>query len=399
MSSGAQALLHPPHPAPAHDSDPRMGDSLPHPGMAQQRHVRARTAGSAGGGGGGGGSAHIDTNHYYGQYHGHPVDDLREIVAAQRAQGKNLVWLAGDSSLDNKYWFHEQHEAVNGYEELLSPPTMKADVTYWLNREAVARTGGDGAGAALAVINTAIEATALNDRACGRLLEQDQLIRDEIGPDDTLIVSIGGNDVALQPVICTVCAMCALVYTPMPAAALRCCACAAPLNLGPLNDLGCYGCGVPNCLTSVLCGWPLGFPYMVDLMKVRVGNYVRNLTSHRRPKRVIVCMIYHLDEQGSGSWADCALTALCYDCLPGRLQTGIEMAYVHGTQRIDIPGTETVAFPLFEVLDGKTTADYIQRVEPSPQGGRKMAQALMTAVLAPVGSGSVGGMRPATMDR
>merc|ERR1712087_216414 len=36
-------------------------------------------------------------------------------------------------------------------------------------------------------------------------------------------------------------------------------------------------------------------------------------------------------------------------------------------------GTEVVPFPLFVPLDGKTSADYVERVEPSAQGGRKMA--------------------------
>lgn len=52
-----------------------------------------------------------------------------------------------------------------------------------------------------------------------------------------------------------------------------------------------------------------------------------------------------------------------------------------GTSKIQIDGTEVVPFPLYQVLDGKTATDYLQRVEPSPSGGRKMAQALMRAVL------------------
>lgn len=126
----------------------------------------------------------------------------------------------------------------------------------------------------VAVVNTAIEATSLNDRACGRLLGQDQLIRDTIGPEDTLIVSVGGNDVALQPLLCTVGAMFAMVYFPFPACFMTNCAYARPPNLSGCLDCGCCGCGVPNCLSSLLCGWPLGFPYMVDLMKNRVQNYV-----------------------------------------------------------------------------------------------------------------------------
>jgi len=38
-------------------------------------------------------------------------------------------------------------------------------------------------------------------------------------------------------------------------------------------------------------------------------------------------------------------------------------------------------FALFEPLDGSRPADYVQRVEPSAQGGRRMASALMDAIL------------------
>ena len=51
------------------------------------------------------------------------------------------------------------------------------------------------------------------------------------------------------------------------------------------------------------------------------------------------------------------------------------------TRRIRLPGTEVIAFPLFEVLDGSDTRDYLQRVEPSPEGGAKMARALMDVVI------------------
>ena len=59
-----------------------------------------------------------------------------------------VVWLAGDSSLDNKHWFQppDKHrsinagigrsrpylaEACNGYERFLRPPVMVQDVAYW----------------------------------------------------------------------------------------------------------------------------------------------------------------------------------------------------------------------------------------------------------------------------
>lgn len=37
--------------------------------------------------------------------------------------------------------------------------------------------------------------------------------------------------------------------------------------------------------------------------------------------------------------------------------------------------------PLYEVLDGKDTKDYAERVEPSIQGGHKLAKALADAIL------------------
>ena len=43
----------------------------------------------------------------------------------------------------------------------------------------------------------------------------------------------------------------------------------------------------------------------------------------------------------------------------------------------DVDGVEVRPFPLFKVLDGKDTADYVQRVEPSVQGGRKIARAFL----------------------
>ena len=42
-----------------------------------------------------------------------------------------------------------------------------------------------------------------------------------------------------------------------------------------------------------------------------------------------------------------------------------------------LAGLDVVAFPLFEVLDGTNPSDYNQRVEPSVQGGEKMARAFL----------------------
>ena len=91
-------------------------------------------------------------------------------------------------------------------------------------------------------------------------------------------------------------------------------------------------------------------------------------------------MLYYLDEQQGGSWADQTLQALGYDRDPSTLQLLVRTLFQAIESRgFDLPGVE--AFPLFEVLDGKNTADYAHRVEPSMQGAQKMAVGLLRAAL------------------
>lgn len=315
----------------------------------------------------------VNSADYYATYHGHEPHFLEEVLQELRKDHSSVVYFAGDSSLDNKYWFGQWEHAVNGYERALQPPRMKADVCHWLNREFVRRGAKQ-----FCCINTSIEATSLNDRACGKLLPQDLFIQHTITEQDTLVVSVGGNDIALAPLLCTVVNLLTLVWCS-PQACIEHCACACPPNTH--MDAGCCGCGLPACLTATLCGWPLGMGYFVDMFKNRVQNYVERLVEHRKPKKVIVCMIYFLDEKSSGSWADAALKCMCYDRNPSKLQQTIRSMFRLATSKIHIEGTEVVAFPLFEVLDGKDTRDYCQRVEPSPVGGLKMAKALAEAIL------------------
>lgn len=56
---------------------------------------------------------------------------------------------------------------------------------------------------------------------------------------------------------------------------------------------------------------------------------------------------------------------------------------------IQIPGTEVVPVFLPNVLDGKNSADYIARVEPSSQGGRKMAEYLLDIIDGNTGYGTL----------
>ena len=52
------------------------------------------------------GSRKIKTFPFYGEWKGHPIPDLATFHSRTVAErpDKFIVWLAGDSSLDNKYW-------------------------------------------------------------------------------------------------------------------------------------------------------------------------------------------------------------------------------------------------------------------------------------------------------
>jgi len=315
----------------------------------------------------------VSSENYYATWSGHEVWHLGLAHGTLSSCHRSLIFLAGDSSLDNKAWFEDRVEALNGYEQFLSPPTMKTDICYWLNFEAQRRSAEH-----LACLNTAVEATTLASRA-SKLLPADEFIREHVSVEDYLIVSVGGNDIALQPSLCTILNMLALVRCSTQRC-LRACACGclpfAGLCGGGVTRSGCTGC-----FWSLLgCTWPPCLGYFVDLFGNAVHNYVLRILGTARPRKVVVCMIYFLDETGS-SWADQALSALDYDNNPGRLQEAIRVVFRLATQRIRIRGTEVVAFPLFNILDGRSTEDYVSRVEPSPSGGKKIATALMDAIL------------------
>eukprot|EP00051_Salpingoeca_urceolata_P018573 m.261845 g.261845 ORF g.261845 m.261845 type:complete len:341 (-) comp19225_c1_seq35:240-1262(-) len=261
---------------------------------------------------------------------------------------------------------HSNMTLVEKLALLTAPP-------FRINRECVER----GIGSQFWCINAAIEATSLNTRALCRLPAQDRLIRDRIGADDVLVVSVGGNDIALQPLLATVASTCCLVCCTTRSCLQHGTAC--PPNI-PACDCGCLCCGLPACLQNCL-GWPCGLGYMVDLFKNRVENYVRRLVEVTRPSKVVVCMIYFPDEAARDSWAGAALSCLRYNTNPDKLQLAIRKVFELATSNISIPGTEVVAFPLYRALDGTDTRDYVHRVEPSALGGSKMAAKLLDAIL------------------
>jgi hypothetical protein len=78
-------------------------------------------------------------------------------------------------------------------------------------------------------IYMSVEATQLNER-CFRLKPQDAFLRENIGKDDILIVSVGGNDIARRPTLCTIAAMTGLLCLPTSCVQGGCSYCALPVS-------------------------------------------------------------------------------------------------------------------------------------------------------------------------
>ena len=76
---------------------------------------------------------------------------------------------------------------------------------------------------------------------------------------------------------------------------------------------------------------------------------MRRVCAKRKPKKVLVCMLYFLDEVAGGSWADATLSRLGYDSDPATLQLVIRTLFkVISTKgfEVDVLATEWAAVAL-----------------------------------------------------
>ena len=327
----------------------------------------------------------IRSGDYYSTFYGHRarylktlLTSLRQIHTKKNNTPPTCIFLGGDSSLDNKAWLFDnlmqssqalQYDyshgkrysanCVNGYEQLLvEPKGMVKDICYWLNYklEKINETNqaSNSNEPSYFALNTAVEATTLAERSggcymccvatCGRLLESDEVIRDHLTENDYLVVSLGGNDIALAPSIFTVIFLILILLCPF-------------FLLFKYN--------------------PIVY-YFVILFKHQVKAYLNKVIKNKKPKKIGVCCIYYLDERNGESWANCALFCLCYCTCPSMLQYRIRKMFELATSDIKIKGVEVIPIALSDALDGKSTGDYVQRVEPSISGGQKMANLIIS---------------------
>lgn len=313
---------------------------------------------------------------FYTEWKGHPITDLKRFLSNTlqlRSTCDPIIWLAGDSSLDNKAWIPA--DGPGGTPLPVSIPDiytrqfrtltpMKPDVAFWMNHF----LGERGT-----VINGAVEASLLRERVNkgaggvgNLLLPHDRFVKDNIREQDVLVVSVGANDIVLSPTMCTAFHMMRIAYLAGQKAI----------------EQGTAG----------------GLVHFRNMFGRQVQEYIKQLTAKTKPRAVLVCMIYHPLESGrdlpaytedskdsgkhSGQgWADTQLHALKYDTHPDKLQAAIRTIYAQATCKIAVEGTTIIPVPLFEVLDGTRSEEYVERVEPSVEGGRRMGERLIRDVV------------------
>ncbi|CEM34068.1 unnamed protein product [Vitrella brassicaformis CCMP3155] len=294
----------------------------------------------------------IPHDRFFSEFHGHKISDLEHLYAALKnqvapTQPHRFIWLAGDSSLDNKAWLNETVPAANGYEHVLSPPLCRPDVAFHLNSIIAHEADPTPTSPTRTIcINTAVEESTLAARNGSYIFPHDTFIRDNVGPNDVLVVSVGGNDIALNPSAATMANASLLIGSESP------------------EDID------------------MALGHFVGMFRDDTRHYVMKLIEKARPALVLVCMIYFPDQRRTPSWANSALAALDYDTHPEKLQAAIRQVYELGTRAVRIEGTKVVPLALFDVLDGTDSSLYVDRVEPSSKGGEMMARTIWEAAKA-----------------
>ena len=128
-------------------------------------------------------------------------------------------------------------------------------------------------------------------------------------------------------------------------------------------------------------GSAAGLGHFFSLFKGGVEEYIRSVTSKAKPKLVVVCVLYFPSTEPDGSWADGPLGTLGYNNNPLKLQSLIRKVFAEATSQIEVDGIPVLPIPLYECgLDGSNPEDYVNRVEPSTQGGEKIARWVVDAI-------------------
>jgi len=326
----------------------------------------------------------INTTEFYKEFFGHDPQHLKVLAEHFRKKGRDIIWLIGDSSLDNKHWvqppffndFEENRPARNGYEHVLNPSNtgIVPDIAWHLNRllEEDGTKSSSKATSPYVTINTAVEMSMLgcykDHGRCveelppysgpSKLFPQEIMLRksimDESSGNDVMIVSVGSNDYLFSP------------------------------SVEALEAVENHAEGPGDTVS-----FAKGEKFWLPMRGIRTRRFLEGIISSdpekQRPKLIIVCQIYFLDKKGKFNVMTHDVRdffeLIKHDVDPRILMHGTREGFNGGTLRVGDPdghihGVPVFPIPLFEVLDGNNTTDYVERLEPSFWGGEKIAATL-----------------------
>ena len=110
------------------------------------------------------------------------------------------------------------------------------------------------------------------------------------------ILTSGGNDIALFPSCCTIVNILSLLMCTTTNC-INSCTCGHPLSC---QDY-CYGFSTA-CLSNCFA-WPIGYGYFLHMFQTKTKIIIEKLLEGPNPpKKVMVCMVYYLDEKKGNSW-------------------------------------------------------------------------------------------------
>ena len=310
----------------------------------------------------------ISSEEYFAEYHGHKLSHLKTALielrgCAPQVRRRPIVFLMGDSTLDNKFWLRAcpRMAAGGGYERFISPPLVVPDVTSCL----IAALSSE-MGLSHTVLNCAVEESTLQGRVVRQVGSSGppQLTRPHdifaaqacgAVTGDIMVLSLGGNDIVLSPSLSTIAAL-----------------------------VGTLHCASISALES---GTAWGFNTLIKLFRDDMQTYINALyNAGARPSTIIVLFPYLPERAGSltqSSWADTSLKLLGYDAAPENLERVMRAVYKRATCLLQPPpmasqSTRIIPVALFDgVLDSTSgSGDFIARVEPSAKGSAKIAHRL-----------------------
>lgn len=278
------------------------------------------------------GEKQISNEDFYGERTGHDITHLQKILEASMFfNKKHRVWLSGDSSLDNKHWLLDKNkgELPPVYDAVLSSSEGIQDVAYFLNKLFEKNSDDEWI-----TINTSIENT---DN-----VKQDKFIRDNISDKDVLIVSLGINDILLNPSQETIDNIIKVLRS----------------DIKKINS-----------------GKAPGLKHITSIFKDRLEDYIKRLVSKNKPRLVLINTVYYPYHCTGEDWSLSVLSECSLSINPNILQSIISHIHKKATSKIKIPGIKVFHVPLFKVLTASNKNDYDNTGRyPSIQGGKKIAQ-------------------------